>query len=62
MLRYYLVKLFKLLLYGIWDFSLKKVFPGTSLVVQELRVCLPKQRVQVQPLVEERRPHMPPGN
>ena len=32
---------------------------GTSLVVQWLRICLPKQGTQVQSLVRELRSHMP---
>ena len=34
----------------------------TSLVVQWLRICLPKQGAQVQSLVRELRSHMPQGN
>ena len=30
-----------------------KINPGTSLVVQWLRICLPKQETRVQPLVWE---------
>ena len=35
---------------------------GTSLVVQWLRICLPVQRIGVQPPVRELRSHMPRGN
>lgn len=35
---------------------------GTSLVVQRLRICLPRQGMQIHPLVGEPRSHMPQGN
>ena len=40
----------------------KKGRVGTSLVVQWLRIHLPMQGTQVQPLAEELRSHMPRGN
>ena len=35
---------------------------GTYLVIQWLRICLPMQRIQVQPLLRELRSHMLLGN
>ena len=40
----------------------KNESPGTSLVVQWLRICLPMQGTQVRSLVGELRSHMPRGN
>ena len=36
--------------------------PGTSLMVQWLRICLPRQGMQIHPLVGEPKSHMPQGN
>ena len=41
--------------------SLQKVYSGTSLAVQRLRLHLPVQGVQVRSLVRELRSHMPLG-
>ena len=38
-----------------------KKWAGTSLVVQWLKLCLPKQSAWVPSLIGELRSHMPPG-
>ena len=44
------------------NFKCKMMLPGTSLVVQWLRICLLMQKMQVRFLVGKLRSHMPWGN
>ena len=47
---------------SLWVYHFKRLFPGTSLVVQGLRIHLAMQRAWVQSLVVELRSHMPWSN
>ena len=42
--------------------ALKNTTPGTSLVVRWLRICLPIEETQVQPLVKVLKSHIMHGN